>query len=216
MIMKKKLDSKKETTKIDELFALSIRKLKNSDCSIEKMKEFLKKKNASEEEINEVINKLLKYSIINEDEMVKSIISFCDYKHYGYNKLIYILESRKISKSRIEKISKNEEREIRHAKELTKTLIKRYKNKNTVNLRRSLFCALIRAGYDENTASLCVSNISISYKDEINMLKLDYQKAFLKVSKKYKGKEAKEKIINRLVSKGYKIDDIKKVISKEI
>ena len=214
--MKKKLDTKKEITKVDELFTLSIRKLKNSDCSIEKMREFLKKKNASEEEIDEVIDKLLKYSIINEDEMVKNIISFCDYKHYGYNKLIYILESRKISKNRIDKVVKNEEREIRHAKELTKTLIKRYKNKNTVNVKRSVFSALIRAGYDEIVASLCISNISISYKDEINMLKLDYQKVFLKVSKKLKGNEAKQKVINRLVSKGYKIDDIKKVIAKEI
>ena len=214
--MKKKLDTKKEITKIDELFMLSIRKLKNSDCSIEKMREFLKKKNACEEEINEVINKLLKYSIINEDEMVKNIISFCDYKHYGYNKLIYILESRKISKNRIEKVTKNEEREIKHAKELVKPLIKRYKNKNTVNVKRSVFSALIRAGYDEIVASSCVSDISISYKDEINMLKLDYQKVFLKVSKKAKGKEAKQKVINRLVSKGYKIDDIKKVITKEI
>ena len=214
--MKKKLDTKKELTKVDELFTLSIRKLINSDCSIEKMREFLKKKDASEEEIDEVIDKLLKYSIINEDEMVKSIISFCDYKHYGYNKLIYILESRKISKNRIEKETKNEEREIRHAKELTKTLIKRYKNKNTVNVKRSVFSALIRAGYDEIVASSCVSDISISYKDEINMLKLDYQKLFLKVSKNLKGKEAKQKVINRLVSKGYKIDDIKKVITKEI
>lgn len=214
--MKKKLDTKKEITKVDGFFALSIRKLKNSDCSIEKMREFLKKKNASEEEIDEVINKLLKYSIINEDEMVKSIISFCDYKHYGYNKLIYILESRKISKNRIDKVAKNEEREIKHAKELVKTLIKRYKNKNTVNVKRSVFSALIRAGYDEIVASSCVSDISISYKDEINMLKLDYRKIFLKVSKKLKGNEAKQKIINRLVSKGYKIDDIKKVITKEI
>ena len=214
--MKKKLDTKKEITKVDELFALSIRKLENSDCSIEKMREFLKKKNTSEEEIDVVINKLLKYSIINEDEMVKSIISFCDYKHYGYNKLIYILESRKISKIRIDKVVKNEEREIKHAKELVKTLIKRYKNKNTVNVKRSVFSALIRAGYDEIVASLCISNISISYKDEINMLKLDYQKVILKVSKKLKGNEAKQKVINRLVSKGYKIDDINKVITKEI
>ena len=130
--MKKKLDTKKEITKVDELFALSIRKLKNSDCSIEKMREFLKKKDASEEEINEVIIKLLKYSIINEDEMVKSIISFCDYKHYGYNKLIYILESRKISKNRIDKVVKNEEREIRHAKELLMDILSEDLTENEV------------------------------------------------------------------------------------
>ena len=49
-------------------------------------------------------------------------------------------------------------------------------------------------------------------KDELAKLKVDYQKAKTRLSRKYQKKELKQKIIASLLSKGYRMNDILKVI----
>lgn len=200
----------------DELFPLALKKLTKSFLSEQKMVEFLKKKDASKEDIKVILEKLKRYSLLNEDEFIKNIISYCDAKHYGYNKIILMLKERKISDKKIKNVKKNEPREIKQSNLLLERLIKRYKNKNTVNLRRSIYSSLIRYGFDENLASSLIERVYNSLQKELNMLKLEYQRTFSSVSRKVKGKELNLKITNKLLSKGYRIEDIKKVIKENI
>ena len=51
-----------------------------------------------------------------------------------------------------------------------------------------------------------------NYKDELDKLKLDYQKAKSRLERKYKGKELRQKILSSLLAKGYKMNDILKVL----
>ena len=46
------------------------------------------------------------------------------------------------------------------------------------------------------------------------MLKLDYSKLISRYSLKLKGKELENKLIKSLLSKGYRVNDIKKVIKE--
>ena len=203
--------NKEKLTKSDKLFLLAQKKLTSSNCSIKKMKEYLKKKGGNKKEIDEIIAKLKKYSLLDEDEIIKNVISYADAKHYGYNKIIEMLKKREIDIKLISKISKDEQRELRESKEMLKRLIKRYKNKNTVNLKRSIFSALIRYGFDENIASLRTEEVHNSYQDEINVLILDYKKAISSYSRKLSGNSLKVKIRESLLNKGYKLNDIRKV-----
>ena len=200
----------------DELFTLAVRKLTKSFLSEHKMVEFLKKKDASKEDIKVILEKLRRYSLLNEDEFIKNIISYCDCKHYGYNKIILMLKERKINEKKIKNVKKDEAREIKQSNLLLERLIERYKNKNTVNLKRSIYSSLIRYGFDENLASSLLERVYNSPQKELNMLKLDYQKIFSSYSRKLKGIELKVKITKKLQSKGYKIDDIKKVIKENV
>ena len=206
--MKKK---KEELNKLDNLFLLAQKKLSISNVSTSKMKEYLKKKGGSKKEIEEVIYKLRKYSFLDEDGLIKDVISYCDAKHYGYNKIISMLKQKEIDIAKINKISKNEVRELRESRQMLNSLKKRYKNKSTVNLKRSIYSALIRYGFDENIASMRVSEVFNSYQEELNVLKLDYSKLLSSYSKKLKGRKLKEKIKNTLLNKGYKLNDIRKV-----
>ena len=206
--MKKK---KEELSKVDNLFLLAQKKLSISNVSTSKMKEYLKKKGGSKKEIEEVIYKLRKYSFLDEDGLIKDVISYCDAKHYGYNKIISMLKQKEIELSKINKIEKNETRELRESRQMLNSLKKRYKNKSTVNLKRSIYSALIRYGFDENIASMRVSEVFNSYQEELNVLKLDYSKLLSSYSKKLKGRKLKEKIKNTLLNKGYKLNDIRKV-----
>ena len=179
--MKKK---KEKLSKADKLFLDAQRKLSISNCSTKKMKEYLKKKGGDKSQVNEAITKLKKYSFLDEEEIVKDVISYCDAKHYGYNRIITMLKQKEVDPRLIAKVHKCGLRELRESKEMLNSLIKRYKNKNTVNLKRSVFSALIRYGFDENIASIHVSDVHNSSQEELNVLKLDYNKLLSSYSRK--------------------------------
>ena len=202
---------KRKLEKTDQLFVDAQKKLANSNCSVKKMREFLKKKGGNKKEIDEVIDKLKRYSFLDEEEIIRNVISYCDAKHYGYNKIIMMLKERQIDQSKIVKIKLDASREEKESIELVKRLKKRYKNKNTVNLKRNIYSALIRYGFEPNLASLRALEVHNSPQEELNVLKLDYLKLISSNSRKAKDKYNKEEIVDTLLSKGYKYNDIRKV-----
>ena len=211
----KELIISKEEKRIDDLFQKAVQKISINDYSPNKIKEFLIKKGASKSEIELVVQKLNKYDLLNEDELISNVISFCDSKHYGFNRIIKMLNDRQVSKDKIVKLNKDDTREAKEALEQTKRLVKRYKKKSTVNLKQSVYSALIRYGFDENIASIEASKVFNTYDNELNMLKLDYAKLLSSYSRKVNGKELQNKVTQALLSKGYKINDINLVIKGE-
>ena len=200
---------------VDKLFNIAIKRIIVRDYSPAKLKQYLLKKSKNKKAVDEVINKLKRYQLLNEDEFIERIIEYCDVKHYGYNRIIKMLNDRQVSKDKIAKLNKDEPREAKEAIEQAKRLVKRYKKKNTVNLKRSVYSALIRYGFDENIASLESSKVFNSPVNELNMLKLEYSKLVSSYSRKVKGKELKDKITKSLLSKGYRFNDIQHVIKEE-
>ena len=212
-----KLEKSRKTKpidEVDELFNLAVKRLIVRDYSPAKLKEYLLKKNKNKAVVDQVIKKLQKYQLLNEDELIERIIEYCDSKHYGYNRIILMLKDRQISLNKINNVKLDHQRETKEAIEQAKRLVKRYKKKNTVNLRQSVYSSLIRYGFSEDLASLESSKVSKSPSNELNMLKLDYSKLISRYSLKLKGKELENKLVKSLLSKGYRINDIKKVIKE--
>ena len=209
------MNKKQKMDKIDKLFLKAQKKLITSFISIKKMREFLFKQGANKKEIDEIIEKLKRYSFINEEEIVNNVISYADSKHYGYNRIISMLKQREISSSLIMKIKRDEAREQEESKKALNRLKRRYKNKNTFNLKRSVYSGLIRYGFDENIASIRASEVSNSPKEEINMLILEYNRLLSSNARKNQGNIDKSKISKTLLAKGYNLNDIKKVIEVE-
>ena len=213
--MKNLNDTKtKKIDEVDELFNVAVKRLIVRDYSPSKLKEYLLKKNKNKTVVETVIKKLQKYQLVNEDELIERVIEYCDSKHYGYNRITKMLKDRQISKDKVEKVERNEQRELKEAQKQAKSLVRRYKRKNTANLKRNIYSALIRYGFDENIANLEASKVFNLYDNELNMLKLDYQKAFSSYSRKAKGKKLQAKITKSLLSKGYRLSDIK-ILTKE-
>ena len=125
-----------------------------------------------------------------------------------------MLKDSQISLNKINNVKLDHQRETKEAVEQAKRLVKRYKKKNTVNLRQSVYSSLIRYGFSEDLASLESSKVSNSPSNELNMLKLDYSKLISRYSLKLKGKELENKLVKSLLSKGYRINDIKKIIKE--
>ena len=71
--------------------------------------------------------------------------------------------------------------------------------------RELIYQKLIRSGYYMDTINRVLSNLTFQ-EDSIDNLKLEYEKLLKKTSDK-------NKIITSLMGKGYRYEDIKKVIS---
>ena len=213
--MKKQKETKpKEIDEVQELFTLGVKRLIVRDYSPSKLREYLLKKNKNKKVVDEVIKKLQKYQLLNEDDLIERVIEYCDSKHYGYNRIILMLKTRGISLNKINNVKLDHQRETKEALEQSKRLVKRYKSKNTVNLKRSVYSTLIRYGFDENIASLESSKVYNSPSSELNMLKLEYSKLVSRYSRKLKGKELTNKAIKALLGKGYRSSDIEKIIKE--
>ena len=204
-----------EIDETDQLFMVAVKRLIVRDYSPAKLREYLLKKNKNKKVVDEVIKKLQKYQIVNEDELIQQIIEYCDSKHYGYNRIIKMLNDRQISKDRVSKLKRDESRELKEAIKQRENLVRRYKKKNAANLKRNVYSALIRYGFDENTASIEANKVFTPYVNELNMLKLDYLKLVSSYSRKVKGKELQNKITKALLSKGYRLSDIKCITKEE-
>ena len=210
----KELDEKvlkeiREANKTEKYFIDITKRLSINDYSPQKIEEILYKKGANKSEIKEIIEKLHTFSFLDEQKMVEEVISFCDSKHYGYNRIIKMLYDKKISKKEIEKVKYNLNREEKEGKIQTEILIRKNVKKNNASLKKSVFSGLIRLGFDEGLSIELVNKISNSnHIHELNVLKLDYEKYFMRYSSKYKGLELNQKVTNALLSKGYQINDI--------
>lgn len=212
--------SESEISKIKEkngkskYLTLATKKLNLSSCSPKKIKDFLYQKGASKDEINYVLTRLRNLNFLNEESIVEEVLSYCNTKHYGYNKIIKLLNDKCLSKESIKKIEYDLIREEREAILLTNYLKNKLKNKNNFQLKKAILNSLINHGFSLAISSDISNKVFNSNETELNMLKLDYSKAKRKFSKINDISGQNKKIIQYLISKGYKIETIRSL--KEI
>ena len=170
----------------------------------------LLKKGALGSQIDEVIELLNKYQLIDEDSLVKEYLDYADYKHFGYKRIIEELKAKGISTNKLDKIKYDEIRDIKQAKALIKPYENKYAKYNYFETKKHISDALLRMGYSYDVINVALETMSpINEKKEKELLKLDYLKAKKKYENKYGPYETIDKINQYLMSKGYRYSDIK-------
>ena len=56
----------------------------------------------------------------------------------------------------------------------------------------------------------------LNNKEELKKLEKDYEKAYIRLSRKYQKKELKQKIMQSLLQKGYKMNDVISVLERKM
>lgn len=70
----------------------------------------------------------------------------------------------------------------------------------------------MRNGYDADIALKVIDMVKPNdKKDELDILRKDYQKVYLRYVKKYPKEDLKRKVCEYLMSKGYRYNDIKQI-----
>lgn len=208
-LSKKEIDEIKSRNDIDKYISYATNLVSSRVYSKNKMKEKLAKKGANETQIEQVIDVLIKYQLLDDKEVIKDFLEYADYRHFGYNRIKEDLYKKGITSNNIEKIKYDEDREYKHASILMKQYEKKYSKYNYSMMKKHIYDSLIRQGYNFDIANRAIEKVSpIDEKKEKELLKIDYQKAKNKYKDKYGQYETIEKIKQYLISKGYRYKDI--------
>lgn len=174
-----------------------------------KMREKLYEKGGSKEEIDQVIKRLKQNDLIDDNAFIEEYIEYYNELLYGKNKIINKLLEKGIFMDKINKIKFSKSVERKKAKALLPKLEKKYSKDNNKQKKNHIYQAYLTNGYENELAMEMANGIAEnSPKEEDDKLKKEYQKAYIRLSKKYEKKELKNKLINYLLSKGYKMKDI--------
>ena len=179
------------------------------------MREKLYEKGGIKEQVDDVIKRLKNNDLIDDNAFIADYIEYYNSLLYGKNKIITKLLDKGIFKEKIDKVNFSKVVERKKAKTLLPKLEKKYAKYNNTQKKQHIYQSLITNGYDIDIASEMVELIKITpEKEENDKLKKDFEKAYSRFKKKYQKKELRNKVMTYLLSKGYKMNDVIKMIER--
>ena len=192
-------------------YKLGIIKLKKMLTKYE-MKNYLISEGASESIIKQVISKYVERKYLDDFSYAKDYIQMKKYQ-YGPLVLEHQLKEKGIDfdliQQQIDQIDEHEILSLQVPKKLASI-----KNKSMRQALITVKTHFIRNGYSNHIVSSILENSSSFYQgNEMMLLQKDYDKLFNRLSKKLSGYELKNSIKERLYQKGYKLEDILKVLN---
>ena len=205
----KEINELKRFDGLDKLLKYALNLLKQRHYSEWRMREKLHLKSEDEILINRTIKILKEQDLIDDDAFIADYLEYANEQLIGKNKIKQKLLEKGIFKERVDKISFSEAKEKAKAKKLMPIYENRYQNLAYENKKRHIYQALISQGFDYGSAQYALQFMKpANEKNEKEKIKSDYKKALNQYKSRYEGKELKEKIFNKLKSKGYRTKDI--------
>lgn len=192
-----------------------LRKLSIKDYSIYQMKEYLRKTDLSYKEKEDLINELVSYGLLDDDKYCKNRINYLNNSDLSTKQIKMKLKKEGISDNLINEYLNNDYSiEYKKALSIAKKYVRTIHNKSYQATKTAIITKLINSGFSYEISSDVVNKIEIQEIDEESLLNREYLKAFNKYSKKYDKYDLRNKIYAYLMSKGFKNEDIKKVMSE--
>lgn len=181
------------------------KKIFNHSISTYEVKVKLRKDEVSEEHINLVINKLKERNYLNEDDFINHYKEIYQIKK-GKAAFKKFLESKYISTNKINKalltFEENKDFVYNYANSFIKNKVG---SKNL--LKQKLYANLINKGFEKSLINKAIDSLEFANEDK-NLL-IDAKKMIKKYPNDY------YKVLNKLMVKGYKSNDIKNILKKE-
>lgn len=176
------------------------------------IKERLSKKGANKKQIKSIVDKLKMYHLIDDKYLIKETIENLEYRKIGKNKIVETLKKKGFSYEAIQKLEFDDANELKKAKLLLPSLERKNAKYPYQSKKQHIYAALLRNGYDADIAMKVADMAKPNdKKDELVILRKDYQKVYLRYSKKYPKEDFKRKVCEYLLSKGYRYNDIKQI-----
>ena len=204
-ISKKELDEVLDFNEKMSSYYDSIKYINKKLRSELEIRQFLTKKEVSNANINETVNRLKENKFINEEIYLKSYINDqINLSNNGPHKIISNLIKlgfhEEEIKERLDKIPYEVWNE-RIDKYVSKKIKLNHKSSKNM-LKMKITNDLINLGYDKELIVSIINNYDIIDKD---IYKVEYEKAKKQLEKKYSGYELDRKIKERLYRKGFNV-----------
>lgn len=203
-IDKEKLERLLEEQKVYDVYNIALKYIKVKIRSVKEIKNYLSKKQYSEDHINSVVDLLKKQGYLNNEIYAKALIhDRIILSNDGPIKIKNELEKNGIDEELIHNYLEeySEELEKERIQKLANKQVTLNRNRSNNMLKKKIEINLINLGYHKNLINEVLSNINIEDKD---IYQKEYQKLEKKLSRKYSGKELELKIKQKLYQKGFK------------
>ena len=186
-------------------YNIALKYIANKMRTKKEIKEYLLKKEVDETIANNVIEMLENDSYIKDETYTVAFINDkINLSNDGPNKILRELVDKGIDQSiafsKIEIFDKETQKE--KIKMITDKLIKNNKTKSTYFLKNKIIEYLSNLGYDKSLILDAINNIS--FVENNNIAKKEYEKIYKRLSRKYSGKELELKIRQKMYSLGFK------------
>ena len=212
-ISKKEYNQIKELNNISKFLNYALRIRQKAIYSEFQIREKLYNKSASKKEVDKVIKFMKEYDLIDDNAFAHDCVEYYNSKNFGENKIKRKLSEKGIFQNQIDKLSFPITKERKKAKAILPKFEKKYEKYNYVQKKAHIYNAYLNEGFNESIAKDMVSLLEeASPKEENDKLKKDFDKVYLRHKRKYQGKELKQKTINSLLQKGYRLNDILKLM----
>ena len=173
---------------------------------------------AKKSEVDKVIKTMKQYDLIDDDAFVNDYVEYYNSLNYGKNKILNKLSEKGIFEAKLSKIKFPITLERNKAKNVYLRLLKKYEKYNFTQKKQHIYNAYISMGFDHDIASEMTSNIKEEKNNKSELLKLekDYEKAYLRLSRKYQKKELRQKVLQSLLGKGYRMNDVLNILERKM
>ncbi len=189
-------------------YAISL--LKKNHYSEWKMREKLyAREDANKPALDQVIKVLKNNDLINDKMLILDTIEYGNERNIGKNKIIADLANKGVFSENLSSISFPYSNEKKKALNNLNKLEKKYAKYSYEQKKQHIYRSLLSLGFDNDVALEALNHLSKPIeKDELDKLKKDFDKTYLRYKNKYEGYELKNKVVIFLRGKGYKTKDI--------
>ena len=207
-IDKKEYNKIKEFNNVSSLLKYAMRIRSKAIYTEYQISEKLYKKEATKSEVD----------LIDDDAFIEDYVEYYNSLKYGKNKIINKLKDKGIFDEKINKINFPIANERRKARAILPRLEKKYDKYSFSQKKQHIYNAYISNGFDNSITSEMIGLIKepVNNKEELKKLEKDYEKAYLRLSNKYQKKELRQKIMQSLLSKGYRMNDVIHVLERKM
>ena len=177
---------------------------------------YLSKFELSDKDFNKMINKIKDINLINDREFCKAFINDKIYLgKNGINKIRNDLLNQYISNDIIEQELSNIDKSVVNDK-LEKLIVKKINSNHKYSnqyLRQKLINDMVNLGYSRDSI---IDIIDKNLLNDSDIVKKEFNKIYINLKKKYSGVDLNLKLKQKLISKGFEIDVINKLIQEKI
>lgn len=213
LLLKKDIDENtvNEMCKLNllyDVYYVALNNIKARMKSTNELRDVLLKKEYPEDLVDEAIDMLTKQGYLNDRLFAKSYISNqINSTSNGPHRIENDLYSKKVDSDIInDEISVYDDSiQIEKINKLVNHKLRSNNSRGGMVLRKKIFTDLIQLGFDDYNINQILNNVSFGNNNEL--AKKEYEKAMRKYSKKYSGAQLELKVREYLYQKGLKYDE---------
>lgn len=200
-----------EETKYYDIYNKTIKYIEKKLRSKKEIEVFLDKNEIGSNDKKKIMDKLESINLINDKLFANAYFQDrINLSSDGPYKIINELKKNNISDDITLSIEKKIDNDAIYEK-LSKLVLKRIKsnrNKSNYMLKQKIVVDMINLGYEKN---MIIDIINENIDNNNSVIQNEYKKLFNKLSKKYDDEELNRMIKNKLIQKGFSLEEINKI-----